>query len=46
MPGEWYRQLKNGVMFKNDWALFTLRTLLIESYIRQNTVAVGDEEKQ
>ena len=39
VPGECYRQLKNGVTFKKDWALFTLRDLLTESYIRQNTVA-------
>ena len=39
MPGECYRQLKNGVTFKKDWALFTLRDLLTESYIRQNTFA-------
>ena len=39
MPGECYRQLKNGVTFKKDCALFTLRGLLTESYIGQNSVA-------
>ena len=33
VPGECYRQFRNGVTFKKDWALLT------ESYILQNTVA-------
>ena len=30
MPGECYRQLKNCVTIKKDWALFTSRDLLTE----------------
>ena len=39
VPSDCYRQLNNGVTFKKDWALFTLRDLLTESYIMQNSVA-------
>lgn len=42
VPGECFRRLKNGVTFKNDWLLFTLRDLLTETYIKQNTVASFD----
>ena len=39
VPGECYRQLKNGVTYKTDWDLFALRDLLTDSYFRQNTAA-------
>jgi tetratricopeptide (TPR) repeat protein len=42
VPGECFRRLKNGVTFKNDWLLFTLRDSLTESYVKQNTVASFD----
>jgi hypothetical protein len=41
-PGECYRRRKNGDTFRDDWILFKLRELLVESYIRQSTVAALD----
>jgi hypothetical protein len=42
VPGDCYRQFKNGDTFKEDWLLFNLRVLLTESCIDQNTVASLD----
>jgi hypothetical protein len=37
VPGESYRRLKNGDMFKNDWVLIHLLETLTGSYMNQNT---------
>lgn len=42
IPGECYRRLKNGATFRENWIMFTLREILTETYINQNTHAACD----
>jgi MYND finger len=37
VPGETFRRLKNGIMFKNDWVLIHLRETLTGSYMNLDT---------
>jgi hypothetical protein len=40
--GECFRRLKNGVIFRNDWLLYDIRSMLIDCYMKQNTAASHD----
>jgi tetratricopeptide (TPR) repeat protein len=42
VPGECFRKLKNGITFKKDMLLFSLRELLTQYYINQNTATSFD----